>query len=131
MNSEYKVLIREHHLDSYGHVNNANYLALFEEARWEIITDRGYGYKKVQETAKGPVILEINLKFIKEVKLREMITITLELISYEGKICYLLQKMIKENGDIASELKMTMAFFDLAERKIILPNSEWKHAVGL
>ena len=32
MGFEFEVLIREHHLDSYGHVNNATYLALYEEA---------------------------------------------------------------------------------------------------
>lgn len=128
---EYKVLIREQYLDSYGHVNNANYLTLFEEARWEIITQRGYGYKKVHETKKGPVILELNLKFLKEIKLRETITITMEMISYDSKICHLYQRMIKENGDIASELKVTTALFDLVERKIIAPTPEWKEAVGL
>ena len=34
---EYPVIIREQHLDSYGHVNNATYLQLAEEARWEMM----------------------------------------------------------------------------------------------
>lgn len=131
MLSEYKLLIREHHLDSYGHVNNATYLTLFEEARWEIITSRGYGYAKVHETGQGPVILEVNMKFLKELKLRESITITLELESYEGKIGQIKQRMIKDSGDVACEMKMTMGFFDLKARKLILPTPEWKIAVGL
>lgn len=131
MISDYKLLIRESHLDSYGHVNNATYLTLFEEARWDIITARGYGYEKVHQTGQGPVILEINIKFLKELKLRETVTITLEVNSYEGKIATLSQKMIKANGDVACELKMTMGFFDLKARKLILPTPEWKHAVGL
>jgi YbgC/YbaW family acyl-CoA thioester hydrolase len=129
--SEYKLLIRESHLDSYGHVNNATYLTLFEEARWEIVTSRGYGYKKVHETGQGPVILEVHMKFLKELKLRETITITLELDSYEGKIGHLTQKMIKSDGEVACELKMVMGFFDLKNRKLILPTPEWKTAVGL
>lgn len=31
---EYPVVIREHHLDTFGHVNNAAYLDILEEARW-------------------------------------------------------------------------------------------------
>ncbi len=73
----YQLLIREQHLDSYGHVNNATYVSLFEEARWEMSTQRGYGYNKIQESGKGPIILEINLKFLKEVTLRETVTISL------------------------------------------------------
>ena len=52
----YEMMIREHHLDSYGHVNNATYVEILEEARWECITQRGYGYKEVQQQKKGPVI---------------------------------------------------------------------------
>lgn len=128
---EYEILVREHHLDSYGHVNNATYLALYEEARWEAITQKGYGYKTVQETGLGPVILEINLKFFKELKLRENIKITLELVSYEGKICKLKQQMIKENKEVASEALLITSFFDLKNRKIIPPNAQWLQAVGI
>ncbi len=44
----YDTQIKEHHLDSFGHVNNATYLSLYEEARWESITENGYGLKEVQ-----------------------------------------------------------------------------------
>jgi YbgC/YbaW family acyl-CoA thioester hydrolase len=126
----YQLMIKEHHLDSYGHVNNATYLALFEEARWQAITERGYSYQKVHETGMGPVVLGVDLKFLKELKLRETIAITLELVSYEGKIFKLKQQMIKENKEVASEALFTAAFFDLKNRKLIAPNAEWLKAVG-
>jgi len=127
---EYSLIIKEHHLDSYGHVNNATYLALFEEARWEAITGRGYGYKQVHETGLGPVVLEVGLKFLKELKLREKIIITLEVESYEGKIFRLRQKMIKQDGEIAADAVFTGAFFDLKNRKLIPQNAEWLKAIG-
>lgn len=131
MIAEYKILIREHHLDSYGHVNNATYLNLFEEMRWEVCTERNYGYEKVHAEQKGPVILEINMKFLKELKLRETITITLELVSYDQKVTYLLQKMVKENGQTACELKLTMGFFDLKIRRLIPASPEWRNVLGI
>ena len=131
MGFEYEVLIREHHLDSYGHVNNATYLALYEEARWEAITQKGYGYKTVQQTGLGPIILEINLKFLKEIKLRERIVITLEVVSYEGKICILRQQMLRENREVVSEATLTTSFFDLKARKLIPPTAEWLKALDL
>ena len=63
---KYAVVIRENHLDTFGHVNNATYLQLLEEARWEFITSRGYDLNYVQKVGIGPVILEINMKFLKE-----------------------------------------------------------------
>ena len=131
MVTNYDVLIREQHLDSYGHVNNATYLALFEEARWEIVTARGYGYEKVHQTMQGPVILEVNLKFLKELKLREKIVISLELVSYEGKISKVKQTMINPRGEIACELLAIVGFFDLKARKLILPTPEWLKALGI
>jgi thioesterase-3 len=130
MSYKYDILIKEQHLDSYGHVNNAMYLSLYEEARWEAITAGGYGYKTVHETGFGPVILGIDLKFLKELKLRETITVTLEMISYEGKIFKMKQQMLKANGDVASEIVLTAGFFDLKNRKLVLPNEAWLKAIG-
>lgn len=125
MKTNYQVTIKEQHLDTFGHVNNAVYLQLFEEARWEHITARGYGLKEVLKYKKGPVILEVNLKFLKELKLRETIEITFELIGTPGKITKISQKMIKPNGDVASELLVTIGFFDLNERKLIPLSEDW------
>jgi len=121
----YDLLIREHHLDSYQHVNNATYLSLYEEARWELCTQRGYGYKDFHASGTGPVILSVDIKFLKELNLREKIGITFEMISYEKKIFKMKQQMIKANGDVASEAIFTGAYFDMKERKIIPPSPEW------
>jgi YbgC/YbaW family acyl-CoA thioester hydrolase len=127
----YKLLIRENHLDSYGHVNNATYLTLLEEARWEVITKNGYGYSEVHRTGQGPVILEVNLKFMKELRLREEITITTEVVEYTGKIGRLKQQMIKPDGAVASEAIFVFGLFDLRERKMIEATPAWKKALGL
>lgn len=128
--ASYKLLVREAHLDTYGHVNNATYLTMFEEARWEVVTQRGYGFKKVHESGQGPVILEVNLKFMKELRLREEITITVELVDYPGKVGHLRQQMIKADGTVASEAIFTFGLFDLKARKMIDPTPEWKTAVA-
>ena len=121
----YELVIKEHHLDTFGHVNNAVYLQLFEEARWEFITNRGYGLQEVVRLQKGPVILEANIKFLKELKLRETVKITFEALPAKGRIIQIKQQMIKSNGDVSSELIVTIGFFDLVERKLIAPTAEW------
>lgn len=126
----YKLLIREGHLDSYGHVNNATYLAMYEEARWEFVTQRGYGFDYVHQTGQGPVILEVNIKFMKELGLREEITITTELLDYPSRIGKLKQQMLKADGSVASEAIFTFGLFDLRARKMISPTPEWKSAIG-
>lgn len=127
----YEVLIREFHLDTFGHVNNATYLNLFEEARWERVTQKGFGLKEIMTRRQGPVILEVNLKFLSELKLRDKIRITVELLEYKGKVGKLRQQMIKEDGTVAADAVFTVGFFDLQARKLIEPTPEWRQAIGL
>lgn len=127
----YKILVRERHVDSLGHMNNATYLEIYEEARWEVITGRGFGFYEIQKRRQGPVVLDVQLRFLKEIGLREEITVTTELLDYAGKVGHLKQQMIKADGTIASDAVFTFGLFDLKERRLTVPTPEWKKAVGL
>lgn len=126
----YPVLIRESHLDTFGHVNNATYLNLLEEARWEWMTLNGYGMQKIQETQKGPTILELSVRFNKELRLREKVVIETRMTSYQKKIGRLEQKMMRDN-EVCCTAEFVIGLFDLNERKLILPTEEWLKAVGV
>lgn len=126
----YPATIKEIYLDTFGHMNNAMYLTLFEEARWQLITDNGYGLKKITETRIGPTVLEAKLTFMKELLVRDDIIIETQLTSYEGKIGKLVQKM-KRDTDICCVAEFVFGLFDLKQRKLILPTQDWLRAVGL
>lgn len=129
---EYEVLIRENHLDSFGHVNNAAYVQLYEEARWDFITKHGFGLDYVQKHQVGPVILDLSVRFKRELKNRETIKIlsrTIEIVS--PKIMVLEQSMVKADGKVASEATFTVGFFDMKERKLIAANDDWLKACGV
>jgi thioesterase III len=129
MKHSYTLQILERHLDTFGHVNNATYLEMLEEARWEWVTNNGYGLKEVQTTRKGPVILECQIKFRRELHLRETIRIESQLVKYERNIGEIHQWIYKENDVLSAEAKFTMAFFDLEARKLIPPTEEWLRAL--
>jgi acyl-CoA thioester hydrolase len=127
-----KIQILESHLDTFSHVNNATYLSLYEQARWEFITQRGFGLKEIQERGLGPVILELNLKFKREVKNREIIEIVSSPRPPERELIMKMnQKMLKEDGTIASTLELTVGLMDLRARKLIAPTAQWLYAIGL
>lgn len=127
----FETMVQETQLDIFGHMNNARYLEVFEQARWDVITQRGYGLSKVQETGQGPVILEAHLRFLKELKQRDKIKISVVCTEYNGKIGKLKQEMLNDKNEVCAELILVVAFFDLKLRKIILPTPEWKVAIGL
>jgi acyl-CoA thioester hydrolase len=127
----YEIQIKEHHLDSFGHVNNAVYLQLYEEARWDFITKNGYGLEVVKETQKGPVILEANVKYKREIKNREVIKIQSKALEVRGKMMTLSQEMIKSDGKVASIAIFQVGFMDLKLRALISPNEQWLKALGV
>ena len=125
----YELTIREHHLDTFGHVNNATYLQLYEEARWELITANGYGLDKVKSTGLGPVILEINVRFLKELRLRETITIHSQTTEYSSKIGTIKQWMTNSKGDICSDIELKFGLFDTKSRKLVAADEDWLKAI--
>jgi acyl-CoA thioester hydrolase len=129
---EKTMVISEAHLDSYGHLNHARYLELFEQARWDLITERGFGVETIRKTNTGPVILEANLKFLRELNARETIVIRSEMVSHERKVGKLAQQMLKsDGGGPACEALFTFGLFDLERRKLIEPTPAWAYAIGL
>ncbi|HZL20027.1 MAG TPA: acyl-CoA thioesterase [Polyangia bacterium] len=128
---EKTTIVSEAHLDSFGHLNNARYFELFEQARWDLITARGFGIDTIRSTRTGPVILGVTVTFSRELRPREEIVIRSDLLSYERKVGKLRQQMIKADGTVACEAVFAFGLFDLERRKLIEPTPAWAHAVGL
>jgi thioesterase-3 len=128
---EYPLLIVERHLDTFGHVNNATYLELFEEARWDWIQQNGYGFDEIHRRSQGPTILEIHLRFKREVRNRQQVVIQSFVDSYEGKIGKLTQRMLDASRDVCCEAKMVFGLFDLTSRRLVHPTPEWLAGVGV
>ena len=126
----YELTILEGHLDTFGHVNNAAYLSILEEARWDMISSKGFGIPDILKTRIGPTILEIQIRFKKEIKLREKVSIESHTVSYEKKIAKLVQLIKNRDGEICTEAELTIALFDTKARKLILPTPEWLNAIG-
>lgn len=128
---KYDVRILEGHLDTFGHVNNATYLELYEEARWDFIQGGEHGIERIMQEKIGPVVLEANIKFRREIKNREIISIVSKTINVHGKILTLEQRMLKADGQIASVATFTVGIMDLKARKLIDPPKGWLEAVGV
>jgi acyl-CoA thioester hydrolase len=127
----YEIMILERHLDTFGHVNNAVYLEILEEARWDYITGHGFGLKEVMATGIGPTILEINLRFQRELRNRQKITIKSWVESYTGKVGKFAQQILDDKGEVACDAVFTIGLFDVRARKLIKPTPEWLQALGI
>ena len=57
--------VRNYHCDSYGHVNNAQYLILLEEARTQFMEDLGCPLENYLEQGLYITVTEIHIKYRK------------------------------------------------------------------
>lgn len=129
---EYFLTIRELMLDSFGHVNNAVYAQLYEEARWDFITKNNYGLDRIKELQIGPVILDMRLRFKRELLNREQIKITSRTSAIISPQIHVLEQiMYKADGKVASQAEFTVGLFDMKKRKLVEATPEWLKAIGV
>lgn len=127
---QYKVKITKKYLDAFDHVNNAAYLILYEEARWDLITQNNYGLQRIRKINQGPVLLDLHLTFRKEIIGGEEILIESQFSGMKNrKILTMKQKMLKDDGITASTILLTCGLMDFKTRKLITPTEEFKRAL--
>ena len=122
--------VMEMHLDTFGHMNHATYLQIFEQARWEFITARGYGLKEIHEAQIGPTILAASIQYKRELLLRETVTVESWCPEYKGKIGKVHQRMLNAKGEEAATIELTVGLFDMKARKLISATPQWLEAIG-
>ena len=127
---EYSVVVREHNMDTLGHLNNASYLQIFEEARWDFSNKGGFGLDWVLSNKQSPVVLKAEMSFRKEVLNRDALLIRSEFVGFKNSLIgSFKQKMIKKNKKVASILSIDIGFMDLKERKLINFPKDWVYMV--
>ena len=127
---EYSVIVREHNLDTLGHLNNASYLQIFEEARWDFSNKGGFGLDWVLSNKQSPIVLKAEMSFRKEVLNREALLIQSEFVGFKNSLIgSFKQKMIESNKKIASILSIDIGFMDLKERKLMNFPKNWVYMV--
>ena len=127
----YTLVVKEHHLDTFGHVNNATYLQILEDARWDLLHEQGFGMEVIHKTGLGPVVLECQVKFLQELRLRQTITVESSMLALEKKIGHMQQEIFNAQHILCTQATFTFGFFDLNSRKLVMPPPEWLAALGL
>jgi len=108
-----RIKIRGYHCDAYGHVNNARYLELLEEARWQYLED-GLGLNYWSDRGLGFVVAEIRLAYKRPLNPEtevEIVSQTTELQGRKGVIHQVIHDMAR--GKVAAEADIIFAVIDL------------------
>jgi len=71
--------------DIYGHLNNANYLQVFEAARSEVLNEIGLSIASLKTQGINIYLVKINIEYKKSIELEEKILI-LTKITYNDRL---------------------------------------------
>lgn len=126
-----QIPVYETYLDAFGHVNHARYLELYEQARWDWMADYQLSLADIHRLQVGPVILNVNLNYRREVLARQTLAIHTRVVDYQKKIFTLGQEMYLPDGELASTLQITGGMMDLRARKLVMPPDIWLAAFGM
>ncbi len=96
--------------DIYGHLNNANYLYLYEEARAEGLEEIGIPIRLLNQREISIYLTEINLKFLKSVMLEDTVKIKSKIIKYNKLKSVWEQKMYNSNNELCNIATVTGVF---------------------
>ncbi|WP_194918531.1 acyl-CoA thioesterase [Catenulispora rubra] len=115
------VTVRGYELDTQGHLNQAVYLQYAEHARWELLRAAGIRQNDLIAGGIGPIVVEVNVKFLRELRGADEVDVTCELIWAEGKVYQFKQQILKKDGTVCADIVVVGGILDLQARKLV-PN---------
>ncbi len=118
ISAEYKV--RNYHVDSYGHVNNAAYLLFLEDARTDFFSYFGFPLSLLAKNNVYVFITEINIKYIKPLHLDDVITVTGN-ISNIKKVRATWKQNIFRDKELVADATVYSAFLNGSGKIIKIP----------
>lgn len=113
------VTVRGYELDTQGHLNQAVYLQYSEHARWEVLRAAGIRQNEMVAGGIGPVVLEANIKYLRELRGGEEVDVTCDFAWGEGKVFQLKQQIVKKDGTVCAEIVIVGGILDLRARKLV------------
>jgi thioesterase-3 len=119
MKTSIEVITRSTEIDIMGHVNNAVYLEYMEWSREDWYNQIGLPFDTFSKLGIGTVTANINIDYVKELRLGESITISTEPIR-RGRSSFVLKHEIHNQKDeLVATALATCVTIDLNKRKSI------------
>ena len=119
--------------DANKHMRHTAYNDFAAECRVRFFNESGFNIDQFEKGNFGPILFKEETNFLREIKLGEDLTIELFLrgISKKGERFKFFQKIVRQDGILAAEIKVYGAWIDLKKRKLTTPPQELANAIHL
>ncbi|MCH2039411.1 MAG: acyl-CoA thioesterase [Saccharospirillaceae bacterium] len=108
--------------DANNHMRHSAYADMAAHARIGYLTEIGIGPEWLSENNAGPVLFKETTEYFREVKMNEVLSITVEAGEPTGsdKTVTLVNNIYKESGELAARVSVLFAWMDIIARKVIV-----------
>lgn len=106
----YKRKIFGYECDLYGHLNNAKYLNICEEARSDALEQTDYSVNDLYELGIYMFVRNANIQFIKSIPVGSEITIRSKVVKYTRLRSIWEQKLIDAQNEVCSIITIDVIF---------------------
>jgi acyl-CoA thioester hydrolase len=110
---------RQYEVDFNGHLNNAAYYDWADHVRLEFLRRAGVVPESFMEKKVGPVILEAQARYLRELRIGEHVTVTCEPTYGSGRTFTFLHRFMRGDGVLATELVKIMGMLDHSTRRLV------------
>ena len=111
MISKCSLIVRTYECDSYGHVNNANYLNYLEYARYEFLRDVGFDYSGMIQAGFGVFVARMEIDYKKPAVTDDKLDIRSWPVK-KGAVSGIIAQEIWRKDELLVKAKVTWAFVD-------------------
>tara|TARA_B100000700_G_scaffold305892_1_gene380484 strand:- start:804 stop:1208 length:405 start_codon:yes stop_codon:yes gene_type:complete len=112
-------ILEQKHTDFNGHVSEAGYLTIANEAIWQVFNSIGLSHIFLAENI-GPIIFDTHMEFKAEAMEGDKVTIHFKAkLSDDSRKIFRDIDIINQNGQIAVKIKSNGAFLDLKKRRVV------------
>jgi len=114
-----RLTVRGYEVDTQGHLNWAEYLHYAEHARWQCLAAAGITQDGLVATGFGPVVLDVSVKFRRELRGGDEVDVTCGFVFDGGRTFGIVQDFRRSSdGRVAASLTSTTGLLDLRERRL-------------
>jgi acyl-CoA thioesterase FadM/predicted enzyme related to lactoylglutathione lyase len=126
----YETTISAEQVDLFGHVNNAAYLSIFEAARWSTLTEAGSTWSDLAAIGVGPVVLDVALHFIQEVREGETVRVETHFLPTSPRRFVAHHRMLGADARLRAAAEIQAGFFDMTTRRLVTPPTALLSVLG-
>lgn len=113
------ISIEKDWIDYNGHLNMAYYNVIFDRGGDEFLADLGFGPDYAAERRLTIYTAEVHVCYVQEIHLDHIVTVTSQLIDFDGKRLHVYHEIVHRDGWVAATAEVLSLHVDMNGPRVV------------